>query len=91
MIERTRLEREKAAGQFQMERKMRELIKIRLDSCELIRRGSILHKIRQKERIVAQKQLLKRQRRLKEITNQVISANFFNFHSVAVYVLRFIN
>ncbi|KAL5267206.1 hypothetical protein ACHWQZ_G004300 [Mnemiopsis leidyi] len=70
VIERTRLEREKAAGQFQMERKMRELIKIRLDSSELIRRGSILHKIRQKERIVAQKQLLKRQRRLKEITNQ---------------------
>ena len=71
MIERARLERERAAGQFQMERKMKELIKIRLDSCELIRRSTILQKIRQKERIVAQKQLLKRQRRLKEINNQV--------------------
>ena len=71
MIERARLERDKAAKQAQMERKMRELIKIRLDSCELIRRSSILQKIRQKERMVAQKQLLKRQRRSKKLTNQV--------------------
>ena len=71
MIERARLERDKAAKQAQMERKMRELIKIRLDSCELIRRSTILQKIRQKERMVAQKQLLKRQRRSKKLTNQV--------------------
>ena len=77
LISKVRLEREETAGQAQMERKRRELLKIRLDSCALIRRSTILQRIRQKERIVAQKQLLEKQKKLKEFTNRVYNDIYY--------------
>lgn len=71
MIQKVRIEREDVAGQALMERKRRELLKIRLDSCELVRRCTILQRVRQRERIVAQKSLLEKQRRLKKFTKEV--------------------
>lgn len=72
MIEKAGKERELSNNRAEMEKKLRELVKIRLDSCELIRRSTILQKMKQKERQVAQKQLLKKQRRLKGMAKEVI-------------------
>eukprot|EP00116_Pleurobrachia_bachei_P001204 sb/3461466/ len=70
LIRRVRLERDEMESQAQMETKRRELIKIRLDSTDIIRRCSIIKRIKQKERIVSQKMLIEKQRRIKQISAQ---------------------
>ena len=71
LIQRIRMEREDKKSYAQLERKRRELFKIRLDSDDLIRRHTIIHRVRHKERINHQKQLLKKQRRVKEHVKKV--------------------